>query len=258
MARLAYLQTNARAAARLASALEEDHALTSFPDWEGLLDGLDRHSFDGCIIDLDDLSRPVTLGELESLRGRHPVLAIVVCSAFGGREIELFHLGRIGIDGVVIAEAQEDALSLRAAVTSALAGSMASAVVREARDLLPALGLQCVRAGIENAGRPYRVGDLAARMDVSPGTLNRRLRSLGLPNAGRFLLWGKLFVAAHLFKEGSRTVEDVAYALRYSGATALRRVVKKQLGVPPSGIPARGGVSFVLDSFLRVELGRGS
>jgi len=251
---IACMQREPRALARVAEVLSADHLLFTTPSWSRLREILGRHRVDGCILDLLDGEQ--ALLELRRLRRHHPWLAILVYTDFQGREIDLFHLGRLGVDAVLICGRGDDPQGIRRSVDLALASSLASWVVGHLEGEMDSVGLACLRWAVENARGAPDVGGLAKSLSLTPRSLNRRLRSRGLPTPSRLLLWGRLFRAGRLLEGGSETVEQVAYHLGYSSAAALRRPLGQHVGCSPTELAARGGAAFVLEAFLAAEFRR--
>lgn len=251
MALLALLQQDSLSVARLTSALGGAHELVPCSDWKTLWESVRLRPLDGCIVDVYLPTRAAGLRELHRLRRRFPGLALVVYADFTGRERDLFALGRLKVDGVVLAGAEECARRTRDAVTEALATSVAARVLSALTGLLQPPGLDCLRWSIENAHRKPSVADMAEALSLSPRALARRLHGAGLPTAARLLLWGRLFRAAHLLESSTTTVEQVAFSLRYSTGAALARSIRREAGCSPRELARLGGTRWLVEAFLR-------
>lgn len=258
MALLALLQSDKRAAARLKTALGHDHELLHFTSWKPFLDALSREPVEGCILDIYHPRRPISLPRIQRLRQRHPTLAIVVYSDFSGREMELFQLGRLSVDGVILAGRGDDRHKMREAVRMGLSASVASRVADALQGRIAPVGLLVLQWAVEHAHEHPGVDALAEMLCVSPSSLSRELRVLGLPTARRLLLWGRLLQAGRLLESRGTTAEEVAHRLGYATASGLRRALKSHCGCPPTVVAERGGLSWVLQCFIRRELGEGS
>ena len=254
MALLALLQSDKRAAARLEAALGHDHELLGFTSWKRFQDAVSREPVEGCILDIYHPRRPISLTRIQRLRSRHPTLAIVVYSDFSGREMDLFQLGRLSVDGVILAGRGDDHHKMREAVRMALAASVATRVANALQGRIASVGLLVLQWAVEHAHQHPGVDDLASALCVSPSSLGRELRLLGLPTARRLLLWGRLLQAGRLLESRGTTAEEVAHRLGYATASGLRRALKTHCGCPPSVVAARGGLSWVLQCFIRREL----
>lgn len=254
MSLIAVLQYDPRARARVISALTPEHEALVCSSWDELADALGQRAAEGCVADIYVPGAPPALPALRRLRLRHPTAAIIVYADFHGRELHLFHLGRLGVNAIVLAGRDDSVSTLQSAVAAALAESAGAFVASALRDCIPEPAIRVVRWAVERAPDNVRVPDLAAACGMSPATLNERLRGAHLPTAGRILVWARLFRAARLLEEPRRTVEGVAYRLGYASAAAFRRALKRYTGITPSELPAKGGISILLESFVRREL----
>jgi AraC-like DNA-binding protein len=253
VALLAVLQPDALSLARLASALGDQHHLVLSDDWVTLQDALQNKAVDGCVLELYHPAQPIGLTEVEQLRERHPTLAIVVYADFRGRELDLFALGRLHVDGVVPAGKQESLRQIRETVAAALALSMAARVIATIGERLPAVGRECLRWAIENAHSQPTVREMASSLSRVARSLARSLRAEGSPSPGRLLLWGRLFRATQMLTDRGASVERVAFALGYSSGAALGRALRRETGYSPRDVLLRGGVACVLEGFLKNE-----
>jgi len=250
MAVLACLQHDPRASARLLEALGEEHVILSSPGWERLRELLISHRVDGCILDLERFSREDALRPLEELRMVHPGLALVVYTDFRGRELDLFLLGRLGVDGVVLAGREDDSSLIRQVVDQALASALAGWVGARLSGRLDPVGVAALRWAVEHARDTPDVARFSEAVGMSPRVLNVRLRSAGLPSAARILLWGRLLRCAEMMRGSTSTLETVAFRLGYSSASALRRAMRQQASLSPSEFSSSLGVEAVVEAFL--------
>lgn len=254
MSLMAVLQYDPRARARVLAALAPEHEALLCSSWDELADALAHRAVEGCVADIYAPGGPVALPALRRLRLRHPTVAIIVYADFHGRELHLFHLGRLGVNGIVLAGRDDSVATLRSAVAAALAESTGAFVAAALRNRVPEPVIRVVRWAVEHAHDNSRVPQLAQAFGMSPATLNAHLRGARLPTAGRILVWARLFRAARLLEQPGRTVEGVALRLGYASAAAFRRALKRCTGITPSGLTASGGIRAVLESFLRREL----
>lgn len=256
LALLAVLQHDARSRARLASALGREHALVACASWDELCCVVAERPVEACIVDPYGPHSPVPLPVVKRLRQRHPALAVIVYADFCGRELHLFHLGRLGVNAIIMAGRDDSTPTLRAIVAAALAESVAALMAAALNGRVPERELLAARWAVEHAHEGPRVKDLAAAFGVSRSTLNARLRAARLPSAGRLLIWGKLLRAARWLEEPGRTVEAIAYRLGYGNAAGFRRALRRRAGATPSEVTRCGGVRFVLDAFMRHGIAR--
>lgn len=250
MAVLACLQRDPRGSARIVEALGEEHILLAAPGWDRLTEVLATHRVDGCILDLKQPERHEAFRDLEEIRMGNPGLALVVYTDFEGRELDLFLLGRLGVDGVVLAGREDDPTLIRKVVDRALASALAGWVVGRLGGRLDPLGVAAIRWAVEHARDGADVSRFAEALGMSPRLLNTRLRGAGLPSAARILLWGKLLRGAEMLRGRGSTLETVAYRLGYSSASALRRALRQQGDLSPSELYSTHGVDAVVEAFL--------
>jgi AraC-like DNA-binding protein len=254
VALLAVFQPDARALARISSALGGKHELVEYSDWGTFHEALDKLPSDGCLIDPYRAGGSIDLGDIQRLRERHPSLAIIVYADFKGHEMDLYTLGRYQIDGVVPAGKSQSDLDVRETISEALASSVAARVGASLGRSLSPTALDGLKWAIEHSHRRPKVKDLAEALSHSTRSLAGALRKSGAPSPGRLLLWGKLFRAVHVLSDGHNTVEEVAYALGYSSGAALSRALRRETGHPPGEIQRRGGIGCLLDAFTRKEM----
>jgi AraC-like DNA-binding protein len=254
LARLAILESDPRAAARLAAALGDRHALAWCRDLEHFWEIVLAEAVDGCVVDIYHPAHPLPLPELLRLRRRQPPLAIVVYADFENHEMDLFELGRLKVDGVILAGTNDHPSDTRAAVEGALSAAAALGVVAALDGQLHPFGVECLRWAVEHAEENPSADEMASAMGLTPGTLTRELVEHGLPSPGRILLWGRLFRAARLMSNPDRSIEETAFRAGYSSASALGRALRRETGHSPTELLRRGGLGYVLDAFLRREV----
>ncbi len=217
----------------------------AFGTWAELEQSLASEPVDGCVLDADHPTREDALAHIRRIRGAHPHLTIVVFADFDGEELELLEFGRLGIDGVLLANPEHKAGTIRSAVERALTMARTERVRRALEGRYSGTGTRAVAWAVEHAAESPSVTVFAAAMGLSSRALGETLRSTGLPSPSRVLLWGRLLLAgAHLARDGY-TVEDAAFRLGYSTASALSRAMKRETGYRPSEVARHGGLGFV-------------
>ena len=254
LAVLAILEADARAAARLSSALGGEHDLVVRDSWGSLRQALARDGFDGCLVDADHPDRASALREIRALRERYPALAIMACvdTAYG---LGYYDLGGLGIAGIVASRSQPT-VKVRAAVDRALATARADRIARSLEGRYAPPGPDAIGWAVENAGTDTSVEKLAAALGHTPRSLRQALEDAGLPAPTRVLLWGRLLLAGARLSRDGRTVEDVAFSLGYSTATSLARAMKSQTGLTPGEVSEEGGMERVHDALFSGQRSR--
>jgi D-alanyl-D-alanine carboxypeptidase/D-alanyl-D-alanine-endopeptidase (penicillin-binding protein 4) len=248
VANLAILEADARAAARLSSALAQDHEIVACSTWDGLRAALERGGLDGCVVDADHPDRSTALAHMARLREQHPALAIIACVE-AGYDLGYYDLGGLGVAGILISHPQP-AGRIRAAVDRALATARADCIARALEGRFAPPGPDAVGWAIEHAGSDTNVEKLATALGHTPRSLRQALEHAGLPAPTRVLLWGRLLLAGARLGRDGRTVEDVAFSLGYSTAASLARAMKRQTGLTPGEVSAEGGMERVRDALF--------
>lgn len=90
-----------------------------------------------------------------------------------------------------------------------------------------------------NLAGPIAVTELAAALAMSARTLARRIAAATGLSPIRFVQRRRVLQAANLIETTSMTVEEVAERVGYGDATALRKVVKRELGITPAALRIR-------------------
>ncbi|HYH06213.1 MAG TPA: helix-turn-helix domain-containing protein [Thermoanaerobaculia bacterium] len=89
-----------------------------------------------------------------------------------------------------------------------------------------------------NLSDPITITGLASAVAVSPKTLSRRIVAATGLSPVRFLQRRRVMEAVHLIETTTMTVEAVAEKVGYQDATALRKIIKRELGTTPSTLRA--------------------
>lgn len=245
LAHLVVLQPDARVQARLIDALRARHSVSAVGTWSALVSFVAKETVDACVIDADFPTRDEAVAHIRRLRRRHPGLALVTYADVDSSDLELYRFGGMGVDGVVLARKPPWAATIREAVERALASARASRVRTNLDGRYPDEAVRAVAWTVEHAGPGITVENFAAALGHSPRSLARLLRESGLPPANRLLLWGRLLLAGAYLSRDDRTVEETAFNLGYSTATALTRAMKRETGKTPSEVARQGGMAFV-------------
>lgn len=87
-----------------------------------------------------------------------------------------------------------------------------------------------------NLTRPITITDLASAVAVTPRTLSRQISSATGLSPIRFLQRRRLMEAIHIIETTTLTFDAVAEQVGYQDATALRKIIKREVGMTPSGL----------------------
>ena len=120
MATLAILHADARTVARLYPALSGEHEVVVCSSWESIGRMLGRNGFDGCLVDANHPDRETAGREIESLRIRHPRVAII---AYVEAHYPLVHYDLGGL-GVAILSTPEGVMTGQHARQKAIGGEI--------------------------------------------------------------------------------------------------------------------------------------
>jgi len=241
--------------ARLVTALGPHHELALCSSWDALGRVLDRSSLDGCLVDVDTLTRVEARANIEQLRERHPSTAIIACVE-AGYPLAYYDLGGLGVAGILPADRKSPAI--RALVDQALATARADGIARALEKRFGPPGPEAVAWAVEHAGPDTSVDKLAAALGHTPRSLHKALDGVGLPAPTRVLLWGRLLLAGARLGRDGRTVEDVAFSLGYATATSLARAMKSHTGLTPKEVSEAGGMDRVRDALFRGDASDGA
>jgi AraC-like DNA-binding protein len=236
--------------ARITTELGRRYHLIPTGSWSAVPGLMEREAVHGVVVDASTAPR-LPFGELGWLRRQHPGVATVVVLDPRGHELELFRLGRQGVDGVVLLGLGALEGTLVETVERGLARSTARRVTSRLEGRAPPLLIEALAYAVEHAHRDPGPADLARATAARNVTAYRReLRRAGLPSPSRILLWGRLFRAAHLLDRSDQAVDAVAHGLGYAAASSLARALRRETGFPPSQIRIRGGIACVLEALL--------
>lgn len=209
-----------------------------------------------CVLDISDSHSLAPLTRLRELRKHQPTVALVVASDFRGREIDLYRLGRLNVDGVLRLEDLPGGREIRAVLEEAMAVAVANLVVSGPGRGLPPVAQEALRWAIEHAESSPQVSHLAAALTLKPRALLRELKAVNVVPPRVLLLWGRLIRASHLLARSQETVESTAFRLGYATGATLRKALKRHVGCSPTTLARRGGLSWTLEVFQRKGLRR--
>jgi transcriptional regulator GlxA family with amidase domain len=88
----------------------------------------------------------------------------------------------------------------------------------------------------EHLAGPITIAGLAAAVAVSPKTLSRRIAAATGLSPVRFLQRRRVMEAVHLIETTAMSVEAVAASVGYQDSTALRKIIRRELGTTPSAL----------------------
>ena len=251
MALLAVLAGDRGLEARLAYLLESHHSLALSHSWGGLNRVVRERPVTGALVNLEAVpTYPAREGVLAGLRHLYPHLGLVLLLPRSLDPFVLFHLGRAGIGNLVLLPTENLKHELPRTLARAGKGGATSLVLRTLSPHLPPRELHVVRLAMDSVHLRLSAEALAEEVGLTRPHLSERLKGVGLPSAGHFLLWTKLLHAGHWLEEPGRTGESVSRQLEYSSGAAFRRALRLYTGATPTQVREEGGIRLVLDRFL--------
>lgn len=238
---------------RLRVAVGERYAVEERADWEELTRACEARPVQLAVVDLFADGAP-NFERLRVLKRRFPTLAIVAyVTPSAERARDLFDAGRVGLEGLLLVDVDDDAPSLLATLERAQARGLVSllrlALAARAQAVSP-LVRDAVLAAVVRAHERLTPTGLARLLAVPSRVLSRRLAEVGMPAPNKLLIWGRLLVAARLLEDSARSADGVATALAFPSGSAFRNTSQRYLAATPGEIRARGGASWVIERFL--------
>lgn len=249
---IATLLPNALWGQRLRLAVRERHQIVPTEDWTGLARVCEREPVHLVVFDLY-ADGTLDLEHVRQMRRRFPRCTLVAyVSATVERARDFFDAGRIGIDGLVLADRDDQPQALRAIVEQAEARSIAGVVRTHLSAELRPLLRDALLITVTRAHERLSPEGLARLLTVSRRTLAQRLQEASFPPPQRLLTWGRLIVAAHLLEDRNRSADSVAHVLDFPSGSAFRNTCQRYLRSTPQQIREQGGAPFVITTLLGI------
>jgi AraC-like DNA-binding protein len=178
-----------------------------------------------------------------------PVVAYLANAAVESRDI--VDLVRAGANQLVRYGFDDVGVALRAALSGAWIACTAQMVRGEITPLVPPRVSEIVDHCLDHAGQTLDVRALAAALAVDRRTLVRRLTEAGLPGPQELIGWCRLLLAARLLDDPGRPIEQIALALDFASAPAMRNMLYRYTGLRVYEVRQNGGFRCVLHLFKR-------
>jgi len=258
MARIALLQADLRATARITGALSDGHEVVPCSSWAGMAATASSGDVHACFVDGEYPPRKKALWWIRKIREESPCVILIVATESKDPE-HTFTLGTLGTDGLVLVNSAPREITSQ--VDTALRRGRARLVCQKLEGTWPEPGCQALFRAVLNAGRRYTPDHMAMELGYSgAAALRRSLRTLGLPSPSRLLLWGRLLVASERLATDEGSTETISYALGYSAPSALTRAMSRASGRTMSQVADSNGMLELIEHLLRIErrkVGRG-
>jgi AraC-like DNA-binding protein len=185
----------------------------------------------------------------EIVRDYPGVSILVYCDQSRTPPSEVVGMVRAGAHNYVMHGMDDERNALRLALQAAEQVSAADFVLDALRDDIPPLARPLLELFLRGADGPIPVMEAAKQLGVHRKTLRNRMDAAGFPAPTELRAWCRLFLAARLLDEPSRSVEGVADQLEFPSASALRNLLKRRTGLAPYALRAAGGLRFLLARF---------
>jgi AraC-like DNA-binding protein len=236
---------------RMSELLEPEHSIALGHSWGGMLRLIRERPVAGTIVELGAVDPlPSTQASLVSFRAQFPGLGLILVIPHHPDPRTLFRLGRAGIQNLVLLTLEGRRPELRRALARAGQQSATATVMRLLSPLLPRREQHMAFLAMDSVHRRWSAEDLAEEVGLTRPFLSERMKALGLPSLGHFLLWTRLFHAGFWLQEPGRTGESIGRQLEYSSGAAFRRALKRYTGATPTQVREKGGLLFVLREFF--------
>ena len=251
MSFIAVLTNDSEVRRAVSDALCADHALASAVSWDRIIGLSAERPVTGVVLDAELVPQEGGMeAAVEEFADRFPSIWLVLVARSGTDPWGLFRLGRAGLRSLVLTHLDQLHSGVARAMRTGFDLSTEALVTRAVSPYLPASETLAVRLAMRGAQLGWRTGHLAARTGVTRAHLSVRLKAVGLPSAGRLLVWAKLLHAGRWLGDPGRTGESVSRQLDYSSGAAFRRALRNYTGATPMGIREAGGLKPVLRAFL--------
>jgi AraC-like DNA-binding protein len=237
---------------RLRAALRDRYSVITCGDWSDLLRACANEPVSMAVI---DLFASATLNDafdaLRQLKRRFPSVAVVLYSSVPpAQPRDLFEAGRFGLDGLIMADVDDEPRRLLPLIEQAEARGVLETLRRALGDVKPTVR-DATLIAVTRAHQRLSPEGMAKILGVRRKNLSERLAQAGFPTAQRLIAWGRLIVAARMLEDSERSADSVALALDFPSGSAFRNTCQRYLHAAPQQIRARGGASYVIGAFLR-------
>lgn len=225
------------------------HTVEWARDWRDLVRVVKRRPAVAAIADLHAERGKDGVLRIYRFARRFPNTPILVCGDLDGRD--LFRLGKAGATDVLPHPDRDNADLVCEMIGVAAVDEISERLDARLRGRIGEDGRGLVRRAALRIPEGVQVPDLAAEMDLSVSTLERRCEAWGLTTPGRLLLWLRILYGLRWLLEPGRSVESVAEQLGYSSGAAFRRAIKVTIGGQPTPLRNRKGLDRAFEAFIQ-------
>jgi hypothetical protein len=213
--------SNVRAAVR--APLGQDYDVAGARSWDRLLWLVRERPVTVVVLDGSAFAgTPQPAEAVADLRRRFPSLSTVFVESPRLDPRALLHLGRVGVESLVLVQLDGLAAGVRDALSKAATRSTESLVARAIGGRLPTHESHVIRSALNGVQLGWSSDELADRAGFTRAHLSVRLKECGLPSAGHLLLWAKLLHAGRWLTDPARSAESIYRQLHKSGLYSKR------------------------------------
>ena len=242
---------------RIRAATAGRHDVLPCDDWQSLTRLCESAAVQAIVVDFC-ATGPARFDELRLLRGRFPRIAVVgYVSSPPARAQDLFDAGRFGIEGLLIADAEDSHAQILSVLAHAETRSVAT-LLAGSLEGVTGLVRDAVMLCVTRASGRLTPLAIARQLGISRRGLAHHLELAGFPAPQRLITWGRLIVAGQLLESTRTTADAVATALNFPSGSAFRNTCQRYLNATPGDMRRRGGGEYVVRSLMgqRSEVGR--
>ncbi|HKG91742.1 MAG TPA: helix-turn-helix domain-containing protein [Gemmatimonadaceae bacterium] len=234
--------------------MRERHTIVACEDWIALTRTCEREPVHLVVFDLYADGR-ADFERVRQVKLRAPSATFLAYIAYSQeRARDVFDAGRLGIDGLVVADQDDTPGALLSLIERAEARGIAGMFEKEFERALGRVRPTVRDAALVAVTRAHErmtPDGLARVLATSRRRLAQRLSNAGFPPPHRLLVWGRLIVAAHLLEDAQRTADGVARVLQFPSGSAFRNTCQRYVHATPQQIRARGGAQYIIRALLR-------
>ncbi len=226
-------------------------AVTEVETWDEVRAGMMAGRVDAVVFDPAHPtlpSGPVLTGQV-SAHGR------VTFVLYGGpvRPAQLMvDLGRAGVGWAITPGLDDDPKRLGRLLRHVFRQATEERLLKEAAPEMTVRQLGLVRMFLRHTHECRSIERLAERVGMSPRTLERRARELGLPSPAQLLGIGHLYTGATLIAYDGASVESAARASGFSSPAAFRRALRRTTGLSTKDVRSLGQDGRLTTCFARL------
>lgn len=169
---------------------------------------------------------------LETVRTIRPFLSLAcVVPAHPDAFDRMYRLGAIGTVELVLETPAPTIASWERALRTTSFKAHAERILDLAQVPMPREFEVLMRRAIRLSFRPARLPDFAKACQMHERSLRKYCARLTLPEPQRILVWARLLTSAYFVERFAMDVSDVALALGFASPDALRKLIRRTLGV---------------------------